>query len=163
LLALGALTRTFGSSADSNVKAPSKVPKVSLLTMWHSSQRTMEPWRTTVTNLLSQALCNTYRAQDVINVIVNYTAAPLSKSSQHPIFTTFKSANDLSQPVKFTGTMHCEVMLASLAKYSHGVSTEQMNDSLDLVCDHGHINLIHCAKHRPKHYRCVKELTQYDP
>jgi len=125
----------------------------------------MEPWRTTVTNLLSQATCNTYSAQDVIDVIVSYTSAPPPKSNQHPIFATFKSANDLSQPVKFTGTMHCEVTLASLAKYSHGVSTEQMNDSPDLMqllqvmlylCDHRHINLMHCAEHRPKHHRCVK-------
>jgi hypothetical protein len=125
----------------------------------------MEPWRTTVTNLLSQAPCKAYSAQDVIDVIVSCTAAPPHMSNQHPVFATFKSADNLGQPVKFTDTMHCEVVLASLAKYSHDVSMEQIHDSLDLIqllqvllylYDHMHINLMHCAEHRPKHHRCVK-------
>jgi hypothetical protein len=145
LLALGTLTRRFGSPVDSNAKAPSEVPKVSLLTVQYPSPRAVEPWRTTVTNLLSQTPCKTYSAQDVIDVIVSCTAAPPHESNQHPVFATFKSADDLGQLVKFTSTMHCEVALASLAKYSHEASMEQMNDSLDLMqllqvtlylCDH---------------------------
>jgi hypothetical protein len=132
LLALGTLTRMFSSPADSNAKAPSEVPKISLLAVRYPSPRAVEPWRTTLTNLLSQATCNTYSAQDVIDVIVSCAAAPPHQSN-HPIFATFKSAEDLGQPIKFTSTMHCEVVLASLAKYSHDVSVEQINDSLELM------------------------------
>ena len=143
-LALGTLTRMFGSPVDSNAKAPSKVPKVSLLAVWYPSPRAVEPWRTTVTNLLCQASCNTYSAQDVIEVITSCIAAP-PHNSNHPVFATFKSADDLGQPIEFTSTMHCEVVLASLAKYSHDTSMEQINDSFELMqllqvtlylCDH---------------------------
>jgi hypothetical protein len=131
--ALGTLTRVFASPVNPKAKDISEVPKVSLLAVRYPTTRSVEPWKTTVTDLLSQAPSATYSAEDVIDVIVSSTAASMQKTNQHSVFTTFKSADDMGQPIKFTGTIHSEIALASLARYSHKASTEQIKDSADLM------------------------------
>ena len=143
-LALGTLTRVFGSPVDPKATDIPEIPKVLLLAVRYPGPRSVEPWKTTVTDLLSQTSNKAYTAKFVIDTIVTSTAA---STNQHSVFAIFKATHDVEKPIELTSTMHCEITLASLAKYSYYVSKEQLIDSGDLIqllqvtfcfCDHAH-------------------------
>lgn len=101
-LALGTLSRTFGSPLGLGVA--SKVPSVSLIAVQYPSRpRSMEPWQTTVTNLLKNNPNTRYGAQDVIGFITSYLRPPY-KPNQHPVFTRWRPAFH-KQDIKFGATV----------------------------------------------------------
>jgi hypothetical protein len=51
-LALGIISRSFGAPSDPRVEGPSKVPSVSLLAVRYRKSCPVEPWRTTLKNLI---------------------------------------------------------------------------------------------------------------
>jgi hypothetical protein len=91
----------------------------------------MEPWQTTVENLLGKNTNSSYCADDVIKFITSHLRPPYN-SNQHPVFTRWRPVFH-KQDIKFTATIHCEAALASLAKYAHLVPTEQINGNVDLI------------------------------
>jgi hypothetical protein len=91
----------------------------------------MEPWQTTVTNMLKNNPNTRYGAQDVIDFITSYLRPPY-KPNQHPVFTRWRPAFH-KQDIKFGATVHCEAALASLAKYAHHVPVGQIRGDLGLM------------------------------
>ena len=106
LLSLRMLSRAFGSASSP------AAPTVRLLAVRYPKWREMEPWETTVKNLVPS------QAENVIKSIVEHVNDD-KESERHFVFGKWRVAFKKGQPLKFNGTRHCEVILASLAKFAH--------------------------------------------
>jgi hypothetical protein len=124
-LSLGAISRSFGSPSYSGVELG-----VTLLAVKYPDRpRPVEPWKTTVHNLVSR-FSRSYSAEDVIQCIISSVPSPC-KPNQHPVFKKWAgTVAGGAKSVKFDSTVHCEAALASLAKYADYIPIKQMHIDL---------------------------------
>jgi hypothetical protein len=117
LLALDTITRAFGSP-------DSKIPTVSLFAVQYPKNRPlpMEDWKVTVDDIFTRTSYGNsnpqVNAESVKKVIFERTI-PTDALNRHPVFKNFKHIHCSSAPSPTFGnaTMHCEIVLISLARY----------------------------------------------
>jgi len=131
-LSLDTISRTIGSPSNPTVHAPAEPPSITLLAVpYPIVPLPMEPWETTLQNLLNKYPGRAYSHEDVRDHIKKCVSPPY-KSNQHAVFKKWRGAAH-GHAINFTATGHCEVLLASLAKYSHDVSFEQIQGNPGLI------------------------------
>jgi hypothetical protein len=127
-LSLGTISRVLGCPPDPNAAAQPELPPVSLLAVAYPEQpQPLEPWMTTVNNLLSRTPSHSpsYTAKGVTDYIIDQTKFPYKYNQ--PAFTKWKDAQH-KHDIKFVATCHCETILGSLSKWAHSMSAEQIKD-----------------------------------
>ena len=130
-LALGIVSRAFGSPPNSQAEAFPEILPVSLLAVRYPKlPLPLEAWEITVDTVVGNIPGQLYNAEDVKNLILSHIKS-LPKD-KHQLFTKWKPAIH-GHKIRFECTIHCEVALASLAKYALQLPFEQIKDYAHLI------------------------------
>jgi hypothetical protein len=126
-LGVGTISRVFSSP-----EVPAVVPSISLIAVRYPDRpREVEPWEETVKDLFRHTPAQRYSAEEVINIIISI-AGQSETPDEHYVFKKWRGivngTNTAAKP-----DIHCEVALASLAKYSHFLPMEQLGHNLHLM------------------------------